>query len=318
MEEIEALSIMYTSIILWSTYFMVVVASYFIYRDYLKKGFIGKKDKLFFTITLIVISFGIYYPFFILWQNLMIDRVAFIMWYVVFLILGISMKLYYENTGCKYEVKKFEINDIEFVVCRSDKINAWFDQKARKIIVSDSFYRILSGNEIRAVIYHEEGHKKLRYLEGIGRFFYYLWIIAMIIYTVLLLVSRGPFYISLLVILLLIFPLMAAATLTSGLLSWLNEHEADTYAVKHVSKESISSALLKFYIYSRMEKYVGSIHNFDVSVNYHWTISDKDILKNLLKLSISFPLTIFELIRRPVFLTHPSLELRLYRILRTK
>ncbi len=283
------------------------------YREYLERHNIGYFDKVLFIIVLAIIAIGMSYPFLAVWINILGNPLLFMIWYVVFIVVGLSLRVLH-GTGCRGVVGRYSVDGIEFTVCRSDRVNAWYDHRNKVMLVSDKLYSILSSNEVRATLYHEEGHKKMRAINLVTRCIHYVWTIALITYIVVILTSSEPLSMFLFHLFVWIMPLLASTTLGAGLISWINEHEADINAVRKVSRESIASALIKVEIYDRISKYINYIPYHNIALDYIRKPSSWDIFKYLLKLSFSFPLTIIELVRKPIYLTHPPLELRLYKI----
>lgn len=56
--------------------------------------------------------------------------------------------------------KEERIDGMGYVVCEASIINAWYKATTGKYYVSSRFHRVLTRDELKAVLLHEEMHKK--------------------------------------------------------------------------------------------------------------------------------------------------------------
>jgi Zn-dependent protease with chaperone function len=69
------------------------------------------------------------------------------------------------------------VNDLDFVVCYEGPVNAWYNYRKNKIYISDKLLGRLNDEELRAIYYHEEGHKKYRHLVLLSESITGVWLI---------------------------------------------------------------------------------------------------------------------------------------------
>jgi len=285
------------------------------YQSYLRNSNL-RYSKLWFKLTLIT-SFLLL----IVTIYIVINVIRVLVWYG--LILWILAMLYlvlnqYSRLRC-LDTKEYEINGIKYVVCYNNLVNAWFDGKTIK--VSSILKNVLSDEELLAVIYHELGHvynpAMLRILSSLS-ISYWLFSIVNILLCIRIVLTQVSLLDSILIITILML-CGANATLTAMMVSWINEHEADRYMFSKAGLRPSVGALIKVYTYGSLERYLHLIEQavitpkelYELRNSFRQFIKLKYIFSILMKNSFNFPKNFMELVTRPIYATHPPLELRL-------
>ena len=229
----------------------------------------------------------------------------------------IPLMLKYARYGCKRE-EKAKIDDIEYIVCYNDVVNAWFNRKTGKFYISDKLRRALTDLETKAIILHEEGHSKNRLLGSITTIISTVWYMAVatLILFLAALLKYGINTVITLELIAFFLPIVPLITVVTMLWSWTNEHESDLNALKNVSYEVVASALIKAHA-NEILKYVEKIELDQRSISEDVAVRFSDVLKTLLKYSWDAPLWFSELIKRPMYETHPPLKFRLVKLKNT-
>lgn len=221
----------------------------------------------------------------------------------------------------KYKCKSEEVREldgIEYVVCETDVINAWYDGNVKKIKVSSKFHNLLAKDELKAILLHEQGHERNRWIERVNSLVSDVWYLATsAVVILLLLLPQGEWSLA---IVGLVIPFVLSVTVLAMTWSWIREHESDLNTLREVGYKAAAMALIKVHTYGAIEKenclkYVKNI-DFDEKtvLNFYNTLSLRKVLITLLKYSVNAPLWYTELLRQPIYPTHPPLEYRLAKL----
>jgi STE24 endopeptidase len=171
---------------------------------------------------------------------------------------------------------------------RSTKANAYFSGfgPKKRIVLFDTLLKELSEDEIVAVLAHEIGHyKKKHILKSLissvfitgGMLFLFSLVVNNPLLSSAVRVKGASFHIGLIVFGILYSPLSLVIGLISNYISRRNEFEADEFAGKHFSKQSLSSALKKLSV-----KNLSNMVPHPTYVFFHY--SHPPLLKRLEKL----------------------------------
>ncbi len=245
---------------------------------------------------------------------------------ILFYILGwvYIMRAKWE-TYCSAE-EPVSTGGLDFVVCRDGPVNAWYDYWKKKIYISDKLLKILSDEGLKAIYYHEEGHKKHRYLARLSLSITWTWLIFFsLAFTIFLITTFKIVNATLwdyLLLLVLLVSMAASLSAISIVWNWINEHESDVYSVRKVGAKPLITALIKLYVYGWLEKHGIYAYNAGVSLDLDveaitrglHKIEFTQILALLLKrslhsaLGVVRPTSIYE---APMPDTHPPLGYRI-------
>jgi Zn-dependent protease with chaperone function len=213
------------------------------------------------------------------------------------------------------EEKYGEIDGIPVIIGyeKGKKVyNAFYTPLKRKIFVTKSLKDVLSGEELKAVIYHESGHSKNKWWMITRSTAMMFWVlIAAVVLTTLFLLEMGKFQPNLKVSLFITLGALLIIYATFFMVfSWINEHEADLFAVKKSGYENFSKALFKTYFYNVLGDYAEFVGKIDLKNFNSGDVTPFEILKILLKQSIYylFPRNI---LNQPIPQTHPPLRYRI-------
>lgn len=244
---------------------------------------------------------------------------------VVFFILS---RVYMMRDRGEYYCSKEEpvsAGSLEFVVCYGGPVNAWYNHRKKRTYIGDKLLKVLNEEELKALYYHEEGHRKRSYLayllgsiRGVWLLFFSLafvivWVIAFGIASVAI---RD--YLFLLVILV---SMTSSISAISIMWNWLSEHESDIYSAGKVGAKPLITALVKLYVHGWLEKSGIPAYSARVSLDLDVEAIVKElgkprflqIFKLLLRRSLHSALgvvratSIYEV---PIPDTHPPLEYR--------
>ena len=239
------------------------------------------------------------------------------------LIAIISIVFYTKKVGttCTCEtVEKHEISDVEYYVCYADTVNAWYNYKTKKIYISNKLRDKLTYDEIKAVVHHEEGHARNKLLNRLSALIFGLWVFTIAIIMFLLIILReASLTLSQTVVGISgMLAIAAIITLPAVTISWITEHESDRRALEMVGLKPIVNALVKVHIYGVLENtgFMEAIKSCQIKdaedlMEKNEIIPFKHLFKILLWHSLNYPKWISEYIQKPVYYTHPPLQLRL-------
>jgi len=322
----EVLAWVLTVLLSITLYVVILVVCSTSYYEYLR--FPSRKTRLWFILT-VSLTGSVVVPSLVTWEVLGNLPVISVLAYIVFFVLAGLYKVLYEGRfKCSEEEQRF-IDGMKFSVCYGGPLNAWYDWRKKIIYVSDKLLRIFNDQELRAVYYHEEGHRKHLVIGRIGGGFTGLWLVFFsMLFTTVWAVNFRAVYVDVwtyLLLLGLLIPIACTFSLVSMLWNWLNEHEADIYSLEKTGPKPLISALIKLYIYSWLEEegisYDKVRASLDITAETLTPHSSRHKLKHitwlLFKRSSQNALKIFEvssLYKTPISETHPPLELRVYRL----
>ena len=298
------------------------------YHDYLRRPY-RKMSRMFFKFTLVtLVTITLYIT--VLWLRIFLQVISIMIMTspysiiivgMVLILLSIMLLGIRRLTKCS-KVERRRVGNLELVVCVNGPVNAWFN--GRDIVIGDKLLEILSPVELEAVYYHEEGHKKFRYMTLIYASIIALWWLLMIFAFVIDLLWRlGLFKVSGDLVLILVgysIPIGWFIVLTIMLRMWFGEHEADLYGARKAGSQYLMSALIKHYIYGFLDEsgVLWEKTGFNVGLNTLKASSIvqepsmREIFVMLIKgsmLSFAIPL---DVLRKRMPQTHPPLSLRLY------
>jgi len=274
-----------------------------------------RKEKyvyVFYLVPLIVILMMIYISIYAGIAKSLIPNIVLIIILVV-----VSLSLRARIVKCIKE-EDASIEGINYKICYTDVVNAWYHPKKRKIYVSNKLHEVLERDELKAILLHEQGHAESKILEllSVSTMFLWYWGLSLIFTVIYLIYSANLFKIASVVTLILLIPPL---TLIAIMASWISEHEADVKALEETNVQTIASALVKSYAYSALQrytKYIESVKFNDQAIVSKPEVSFKIVLWELFKQGfLKAPLELFEFLKNPVYTTHPPLELRLAKVL---
>jgi Zn-dependent protease with chaperone function len=229
---------------------------------------------------------------------------------------------YYKRVTRCNKVERRRVGSLELAVCVSGSVNAWFN--GRDIVIGNKLLEILSPVELEAVYYHEEGHKKFRYMLPISAFTLALWWLLMIIVFAIELSQRlGLFKVSEDLVLILVgysIPIGGLLALTIMLWMWFGEHEADLHSARKMKPQYLISALIKRYIYDFLDENGVLWEKAGLNVELNMLkassiiqeLGMREIFVMLVKGSLLSFLIPLDVLRKRMPQTHPPLSLRLY------
>ena len=218
------------------------------------------------------------------------------------------------------------VGDLDFVVCYEGPVNAWYNYRKNKIYISDKLLGRLNDEELRAIYYHEEGHKKYRHLALLSGSIIGVWLIffslAFTVFVVTTFKIVNVTFWDYVLLLVIIVSVAASLSATSIVWNWVSEHESDVYSAGKVGTKPLITAFVKLYVYRWLEKSGISTYNARVSLDLNVEAIVKDpgktrfsrIFVLLLKRSLHSALgvvratSIYEV---PIPDTHPPLEYRI-------
>jgi len=283
------------------------------YLGYLKKGKSWIVLAQFFVVLLILVLIAV--PILMAVRS---NNFTILIFYLIFFLLFFLLWYKYPRFKCLKKEKISKINGIPIFLCyeKGRVYNAWFDPRKKEIGITKSLFDILSEDERKAVLYHEIGHSKNKLWYWIMVCMRVMWFsfASSVLTLVLLIILSGYDIVSKIALsttFLTLLPMYAVSTMIS---SWINEHEADIYAVKVAGFKPVATALVKLHVYSDLMKYDSFIANIEFSDNFELVdISTLTVLKAILRRVFAYmnPQTV---LNQPLPETHPPLRLRLERI----
>lgn len=303
----------------WIAYLIVVIMLAWYYREYIKGG--AKRWMTIVKLFLIVFSVIMFlYAFYIVY-SIVGTSILYIITIVVVSSTGLIVyRVRTGGYGCEKEEER-EINDVKYVLCYTDIVNAWYNRKTGKIYVSKVLAERLTDEELKAVVYHEEGHARNKWLSRVSTLLFELWVFALAgIMIILVLLWKTPLSIQqFLNGISIMYWIASILTLCAMVPSWIAEHESDKRALEKAGLDSIISALIKAHVYGTL-KSTGlldvvnecQIKNvLDVKGEYEKIESITMLVRTLFVYGLMFPKWIGEYIQKPIYYTHPPLQLRI-------
>ena len=67
------------------------------------------------------------------------------------------------------------IEGMDYKICYTDVVNAWYDPEKRKIYVSNKLHEALGKDELKAVLLHKRGHAESKILRLFSAGVMFLW-----------------------------------------------------------------------------------------------------------------------------------------------
>jgi len=241
---------------------------------------------------------------------------------VLFIPGGVYMMRSRGGFYCSKE-EPVSVSGLDFVMCYEGPVSAWYNYRKGKVYISDKLLRILNNEELKAVYYHEEGHRRHEYLVRFSGTIMGVWLIFFpLAFTVFVLTKFRILdvtfwdYVFLLVI---IVSVAASLSAVSIMWNWICEHESDVYSAGKVGAKPLTVALVKLYVHRWLEKSGIPAYNARVSLDLDVEAIVKElgkprflqIFKLLLRRSLHSALgvvratSIYEV---PIPDTHPPLD----------
>jgi len=243
---------------------------------------------------------------------------------VFFILSGVYMMRDRGEYYCSKE-EPVSAGSLDFVVCYGGPVSAWYNYRKKGIYIGDKLLKVLNEEELKALYYHEEGHRKRGYLayllgsiRGVWLLFFSLafvigWVIEFGIAGVAI---RDYLFLSVILV-----SMASSISAISIMWNWLSEHMSDVYSAGKVGAKPLITALVKLYVHRWLEKRGISTYNARVSLDLDVEAIVKElgeprflqIFKLLLERSLHNALgvvratSIYEV---PMPDTHPPLEYR--------
>lgn len=306
------------SVIPWILYFILVAMLAWYYREYIKGGAKWRVA----IVKLFLIGFSV--VMFLYASYIVYNIIGTLNLSIITMIVVVTGLFVYRIRTRGYNCKKEEerkINGVKYVLCYTDIINAWYNHKTGKIYVSKALAQRLTDEELKAIVYHEEGHAQNKWLSRVSALLFELWIFALAgIMIILVLLWKTPLSIQqFLNGISIIYWIASILTLCAMIPSWIAEHESDKRALEKAGLDSIINGLIKVHVYGTLEGAgllgvvdecrTKDIVNFE---NIHKKASTfATLILILLAHSLMFPKWIGDYIQRPIYYTHPPLQLRI-------
>jgi len=220
--------------------------------------------------------------------------------------------------GVKILSKIGEIDNIPIYLCETkhEYSNAWYNHKKKAIYVTKRLRKILTEEELKAVLEHEIGHQRTPWINSLLSYlaiFSSLLVFSLII-LVYLFALMFPKFMSGYIELLMIFIFVAVC---SSLILWVEEHEADRNAIKkYKDVEKFATSLIKIEMDSYVRKFSPLI---DVKIEQvlQFNFENKrytyiNFLRDFLYYFFSYVvLSVSDIFHRDIFLTHPPTKFRI-------
>ncbi|RLI72727.1 hypothetical protein DRO97_08620 [Archaeoglobales archaeon] len=225
-----------------------------VYFEYLKKGGSWRIAFQFFVFLPVLISLIT-----IFYTAITSNPVTTVFYYFIFSFVLLLFVGKLPRFKCKKMKKIDKIENLHIFICYEKKgkiYNAWYNLKKKEIGITKSLFEILSDEERKAVFYHEVGHSKVKFWDIMTRLTCFLWLISVsLILTMcgLIVFLSGYDWLNKIVFsatYLAFLPIYAVSFMIS---SWINEHEADGYAVRSIGFKPKARPLIKLYVYSSLK-----------------------------------------------------------------
>ena len=306
-----------------SPFLVVLIYASVSYHEYIKSpGRRGLKRSVFYLASIsivVLILVAVIFPS--LGSLLLTSSLALIPFFVL---VGGYRVLAERESYCSKE-EQVSAGGLDFVVCRGGPVNAWYDYRKKKIYISDKLLKILTDEELKAVYYHEEGHRNYSYLARTSLSIRWVWFIffslafTVFIDTEFKIVNATLWDYSLLLVFLV--SITASISAISIVWNWIKEHESDVYSAGKVGAKPLISALAKLYLYGWLEKDGIPAYYARVSIDLDVESITRDphkmrytqIFTLLLKRSLHSALGVIKptsIYEAPLPDTHPPLEYR--------
>ena len=295
------------------------------YHDYLRFSDEKSKSRYFISSALIITIMVILIT--VTWFPALLVLLSIFLLFVLFCATFSIVLLNQLRFKCSKEEER-EVNGVKFTVCYGAPLNAWYNHCKKRVFISDRLLDVLNDQEIKAVYYHEEGHKVYHVILHASSLVARLWllVISALLATYLghvlgLINVSLPVFLFILGISILLTCLFAFLTV---FWSWINEHEADVYASRKANPSSLISALIKHCVHECLESEEVLLRNLNVTLDTSQISSSVkeygfgSVFKLLLKTSVQKTFDVLgflEAFKRPLPPTHPPLGLRIYKIL---
>jgi len=214
----------------------------------------------------------------------------------------------------RYCTESFEdsVRGLEFTVCNSPVCNARYDRLGNRFYITESFYSILSEDEVYAVMLHEVGHKSDTPILLIP---FAAWTaivgvqVASCASLVVLAIMELHAFLPVLAITVVALQILKSIIGIFAILdNWIREHECDLNALREGGSKPLVSAIIKTHMCNSISSYSQSIKKIEADpgkLEKPARITYSQLLKTLLKHSYANPLNY----------THPPVELRIYKII---
>jgi Zn-dependent protease with chaperone function len=315
------------------SFLVVLISASISYHEYIKSP--GRRGLRSFAIYFIPISIAVL---------LLVSEISFVLnslppiSFLVLILFVILLVVYTMRAGRETHCSKEEpvsAGGLDFVVCRDGPVNAWYSYREKKLYISDKLLKILSDEELKAIYYHEKGHRKHGYLERPSIYIYIrgVWLIffslalAVFVATTFKIINITLWnYFFLLVLLVSIAASISAIIIVWN---WISEHESDVYSTGKVGAKPHITALVKLYVHGWLEKNGISTNNARVSLDLDIETITRglreaklpQIFTLLLKRSLHSALGVIKatsIYETPIPGTHPLLEYRVLVIWRAQ
>lgn len=204
----------------------------------------------------------------------------------------------------KFEKKKRDNDNIcryDVIVVDFNIVNAFTDLNNGKIYVTNTLLKLLTPQEICAVIEHEKGHLANRVLGFIAvSMQVVLSLSTVLFFTSLILLALFKPVIRLIGVFFGVYAILYLVTLIVTMWYWFNEHEAD---LNSIQKESLIYALIKMILYNNLQRYLKispeDLNNHEISHFEPKDIKFKDIIREIalpkftIRIPVGHPPTLF-------------------------
>jgi Zn-dependent protease with chaperone function len=241
---------------------------------------------------------------------------------VFFIILSV---VYTMRDRGEYHCSKEEpvsAGSLDFVVCYGGPLNTWYNHRKRRIYIGDKLLKVLNEEELKALYYHEEGHRKRGYLVYLLGSIRLVWLLFFsLAFVIVWVIAFGIAGVAILILSVILVSMASSISAIGIMWNWLSEHMSDVYSAGKVGAKPLITALVKLYVHRWLEKRGISTYNARVSLDLDVEAIVKElgeprflqIFKLLLERSLHSALgvvratSIYEV---PIPDTHPPLEYR--------